>query len=196
MKFTKCLLGITIYACSSMSPAAAQSCSATLNNINSWFLNGGSGPGLLNFVATTMNSNRADGGYVSYGEGQNGTGGQLSYHAVQKIGAYTYPAYIEGTLAQYFSDRRYQPPNAGYAWAPFNPNSTDRLGVRIFLEDGITFGIRQGEVVLIGYSWGGGTTTFQGRCNEGMLYGFTPLAPTNVWTLFTFSLNTRSEIFQ
>jgi hypothetical protein len=174
-------------------PAVAQSCSTVLNGINNWFLNGGGGPYGVSYLAVTLISNRADGGYVSYAEGSYGETGLLAYYGARQIGAYTYPSYVQGSLNQYFSDRRYQPANMNpqFAWAPFNPGSVDSLGVRIFLEDGPAFGIKQGEVVLTLNSWGGGSTTFQSQCNEGMLYGSVPWQPTNAWTMFVISMNKK-----
>jgi hypothetical protein len=190
-KYVLCMaavLGLWIPA-----PANAQSCTTFLTGINNWFLTQpkGSGTYSINF---TMASNRTDGTYVSYSEGGSGTPGIPAYHPATSSGFFRTPAYLQGTLTEYFSDRRYvPPPGLGFPWAPFNPGNTDSLGVTIYLGNAaprpLGNGATLGEVVLTLKSWGNASYSFQGLCTDNMLYGFLALPPTNVPNLFVASLN-------
>jgi hypothetical protein len=156
-------------------------------------------------------TNRADGAYASYSEWtpkDNITGtaaaqpAELYYHPAQQVRIwngpvlFTTPAYAEGTMSSFFSDRRYQPQNNEgffYDWAPFNPNNRDQITLRVYLTPGrqsyFAPPINAGEVSVVLNSWGNTSLSFQGSCQNGLLTGFLQSPPTNVWTAFVISLN-------
>jgi hypothetical protein len=186
--------------------AAAQSCDTMLGAVNNFLLSN-PGDGL---VHSTMVTNRADGAYASYSEMGPGIGftGQpawLFYHPAQKGLLYTSPAYVEGTMMSYFSDRRFEPQNnqgITAAWAPFNPNNLDRVTVRIYLTHGYVPGnppliaqaINPGQVLVVLNSWGNSVLSFQGSCQNGLLSGYLQSPPTNVWTQFVISVNAVIQV--
>src|SRR3974377_395111 len=111
-----------------VSPANAQSCNSYVQNIiNNYHIP----RGYEGVMQVSMTSNRADGQYVSYAEmpsmdEEQGSAGALVYHPAWG----PFPAYLQGTLTQYFCNRRF---NArGFFNDPFNPQSTDKLGITIY----------------------------------------------------------------
>ena len=151
-------------------PANAQNCNAFVKNIINNF---GTVPtGKQGEMQVALVSNRSDGRYVTYGEmptmsGNNGGSGPLVYYPANHWG---FPAYLQGTLSQFFSDRRFN--QNGFFNDPFNPQATDSLGIVIYLGSYPLYGIAPGEVVLTLNSWGGGSFSFQGQCQDGMINGF------------------------
>ena len=207
---TKYIFCFVTFAGLSMTlPAAAQSCDTMLGAFNSFFLSN-TDPAAVPVLTSTIVTNRADGAYASYSEGApngiiTGSGtaqpGELYYHPAQQVRflngqiLYTTPAYAEGTMSSFFSDRRYQPQNNEgffYAWAPFNPNNLDQITVRVYLTQGrqsyFAPPINAGEVSVVLNSWGNTSLSFQGSCQNGLLTGSLQSPPTNVWTAFVISL--------
>jgi hypothetical protein len=165
--------------------AHAQDCTTYMQNIINNFSN--IPPGGQATMQVAMVSNRSDGRYVSYGEkpsmsGTNGSSGPLVYYP----GGWTwfgyYPATLQGTLSQFFSDRRFN--QNGSFNDPFDPANTDNLGITIFLEYSYVEGVNPGEVVLTLNSWGGGQLSFQGQCQNGMINGFDGVNTEFVLSLF------------
>ncbi len=162
--------------------ARAQSCSTFASNIVSKF---GTIP--VNSTGTMqarVATNRSDGNYVSYGElsdlsGAQGVLGPLVYHPASGIVGIDYiPPYLEGEVAQFFSDRRYTVGKGLQLFSdPFNPSKTDNLGITVWLGTE-TFGFppvtlhHPGDVTFTLNSWGKGTVPFPGLCQDGMIYGF------------------------
>jgi hypothetical protein len=178
--------------------AKAQSCGTFLSDINNWFLTQPDGPGTYK-IRFTVVTNRTDGNYASYSEGSVGSLGTLTYRPARWIRGISYPPALQGTMTQYFSDRRYAPNGSGLIWAPFDPGRTDSLGVTILLESG--FLATQGEVILTLKSWGGTALAFQGQCtgelndgSGGLIYGVLQWPPQSggSTTMAVMSLN---EVF-
>ena len=190
-------------------PAAAQSCDTMLGSFNNFFLTN-TDPAAVPVLDSTIVTNRADGAYASYSEGApngiiTGSGtvqpAELHYHPAQQVRTWngfvlwTTPAYAEGTMSSYFSDRRYQPQNNKgffYSWAPFNSDNVDQITVRIYLTQGqlgwFSAPINPGEVSIVLNSWGNTQLSFQGSCQNGLVTGYLQSPPTNVWTAFVISL--------
>jgi len=170
-KFALCLTTLAVLQIPI--PAHAQSCTTFGQNIVKTF---GTIPvGGKGVMQAALVSNRSDGRYVSYGEmpsisGNNGGSGPLVYHPATTVLGIPYPAYLQGTLAQFFSDRRFNP--VGFFTDPFNPQNTDSLGIVVYLQGSGIFKINPGEVVLTLNSWGGGSYSWQGLCQDGMINGF------------------------
>lgn len=189
-------------------PAAAQSCDTMLGAFNTFFVQNSGVIGAVPVLYSTIVTNRADGAYASYSEGPlanfitsggSVTPGELYYHPAQLVryGPYFFdtPAYVEGTMSSYFSDRRYEPQNSQglyYPWAPFNPGNVDTITVRIYLtqgQQGLFTTVNAGQVSVVLNSWGNNQLTFQGSCQNGLLSGQLQSPPTNIWTQFVISLN-------
>lgn len=173
--------------------AGAQSCDVLASNIVSQFGNIPAGQGTMD---VRIVSNRSDGRYVMYGETPIESGatnpacqaagtclnGGLQYYPARRVGVFYFPPYLSGTLTQFFSDRRYgTPPSSFLPSYPFNADNTDDLQLTIYLGNSI-FGTKTGEVVYTLKSWGNAQGSFQGMCQDGMLYGFQGN------TMFVFSL--------
>jgi hypothetical protein len=99
----------------------------------------------------------------------------LTYHP-KAMGSLD-PPYLEGTLVQYFSARRYDPTNTGLIpWAPFNPFQVDNVGITIYLGSSpappLGSGVKLGQVTYTLYAFGNLQLTMQGICQDGLLYGF------------------------
>jgi hypothetical protein len=113
------------------------------------------------------------------GSSFHGLPGSLYYHPARVVGYRIFPAYVEGTMSSYFSDRRFEPQNnQGIPWAPFNPNNVDTVTIRIFLTSGL--GTNSGLVQVVLNSWGDTLLSFQGSCQNGLLTGYLQSPPTNV----------------
>jgi hypothetical protein len=161
--------------------AKAQSCDPMLNDILNWFVTEPNGPGNYK-IDFNMVTNRSDGKYASYSEGQGpiATTGELDYHPASVVGFFFVPAYLQGTVRQYFSDRR-STTSAG-SLAPFDPGRTDQTRVTINLGATI-LGAPLGQVTLNLLSWGNAQSTFAPSCQNGLMYGFVDN------TMFVMSLN-------
>ena len=159
--------------------ANAQDCSQFVENIVNTF--GNIPAGSQGQMEAALVSNRSDGQYVSYGEmpslsGNSGSSGKLVYYPASR----GLPPYLKGTLSQFFSNRRFEPNKSGPLGSqvsdPFNPNATDSLGVVVYLGTRFAFpasnDITPGEVVFTLNSWGGGSFSFRGQCQDGMINGF------------------------
>lgn len=162
--------------------AMAQTCDAFLQDLQTWVTTQPNGPGDYR-ISFTMATNRTDGQYVSFSEGQ------LLYHAPSSSGYFYLPAYFQGDMTQYFSDRRFDPhpvPN-GFLnpWAPFNPDKTDKLRVNVSLGWSI-FGSALGKTTFTLLSWGNGQSSLTPSCPaglNGLMYG------TISNTMYVMSLN-------
>lgn len=166
----------------SASSANAQSCSTYASSIVSKF--GTIPANSTGTMQARVTTNRSDGAYVSYGElsdlsGAQGTLGPLVYHPASGIVGVDYvPPYLEGEVAQFFSDRRYTVGKGLELFSdPFDPTKTDNLGITVWLGTE-TFGFppvtlhHPGDVTFTLNSWGKGTVPFPGLCQDGMIYGF------------------------
>jgi len=150
-------------------PASAQSCTTFLDNLQTWLVTKPNGPGQYE-IRFNMVTNRSDGKYASYLEGPTGTPGALNYYPAHSVGGFFFPPYLQGTMTQYFSDRRYAP-SGGFAWAPFNSAATDQTRITISLGSSI-FGAQFGEVTITLLSWGNASSSFMPSCQDGLMYGF------------------------
>jgi hypothetical protein len=151
-------------------PARAQDCTTFLSNLQTWLVTKPKGAGTYE-ISFNMVTNRSDGRYGSYSEGPTGTPAMLTYHPAHFIGGFWIPAYLQGEVVQYFSDRRYLPGGGiGFAWAPFDSSKTDKTLVTINLS---TLGTSFGTVTLTLLSWGNAQVSFKGSCQDGLMYGFT-----------------------
>jgi hypothetical protein len=149
--------------------ASAQSCDAMLNDIVNWITTQPNGPGSYT-VAFTAVTNRSDGLYASYLEAPTLVGtpsgsGTLTYHPPYTIGGWFFPAYLQGDMAQFFSDRRYAPYSS-----PFDPSKTDKTRVTISL--GTYLGVQFGQVTFTLLSWANAQLAFMPSCQNGLMYGF------------------------
>lgn len=162
--------------------ARAQSCSTYTSSIVSKF--GTIPANSIGTMQARLATNRSDGAYVSYGElsdtsGAQGLLGPLVYHPASGIVGIDYvPPYLEGEVAQFFSDRRYTTGKGLQLFSdPFDPSKTDNLGITVWL-GAETFGFppvtlhHPGDVTFTLNSWGKGTVPFPGLCQDGMIYGF------------------------
>jgi hypothetical protein len=158
VKFAMCMAALVIVWMPIS--ASAQSCDSLVQGINNYFGN------QQGTVQVALVSNRSDGRYASYAEmpsksGNNGGSGPLTYRPANNW----LPASLTGTLAQFFSDRRF---NYSYLLSdPFNPQATDALAITIWLGYYPRYGITPGLVSL-----NGGNVVFQGQCQDGMINGF------------------------
>jgi len=150
--------------------APAQSCDAMLSDIVNWINTQPNGPGNYSITFTAV-TNRSDGHYASYLESPTTAAGavvpgpgKLTYHPPYTIGGWFFPAYLQGDMAQFFSDRRYGPGN------PFDPSKTDKTRVTISL--GTYLGVQFGQVTFTLLSWGNAQSTFIPSCQNGLMYGF------------------------
>jgi hypothetical protein len=161
--------------------AKAQSCNPMLTDIQNWFQTQPNGPGnySINF---NMVTNRSDGKYASYSEGSAGTPGQLYYHPASNVGFFFIPAYLQGDVTQYFSDRRFTTSPGTFAIDPFDPARTDQTRVTILLGNTI-LGAPFGQVTITLLSWGNAQSNFIPSCQNGLMYGFVGN------TMFVMSLN-------
>jgi hypothetical protein len=152
-------------------PAQAQSCTTFLDNLENWLVTKPNGPGTYE-IRFNMVTNRSDGKYASYLEGPAGTPGVLNYYPAHSVGGFLFPAYLQGTGTQYFSDRRYLPSGGvGFAWAPFASGATDQTKVTISLGNSL-FGSQFGQVTITLLSWGNASSSFMPSCQNGLVYGF------------------------
>jgi len=179
--FAPLAISAALIALSFTPHASAQSCDSMLNDIDNWFITQPNGPGNYS-IAFTMVTNRSDGKYASYSEGNSGSPAELFYHPASRVGLFWFPAYLQGTVRQYFSDRRWAPSGGLFAVNPFDPGRTDQTQVTISLGSSI-FGSPEGEVTLTLLSWGNSQVSFPASCQDGLMYGF------NGNTMFVMSLN-------
>ena len=152
-----------------------------LTDIQNWFQTKPKGPGNYQ-IDFNMVTDRSDGKYASYSEGPGASIGHLYYYPAHISGLILFPAYLQGDVRQYFSDRRWASGPGLFAVNPFDPAHTDNTRVTINLGTSI-FGIPFGQVTITLLSWGNAQSSFVPSCQNGLMYGFVGN------TMFVMSLN-------
>jgi hypothetical protein len=79
------------------------------------------------------------------------------------------PAAFTGSLTQYFSDRRYGPPDS-FTNYPFNANSTDPLDITVSSPPLLPSGIGSYSVSINSPAWTS-TQSLTPQCEAGVIYG-------------------------
>lgn len=121
-------------------------------------------------VTTVSNQNNR---LVSYAEGELTITGQ-------PFPGTNAPAYLGGTLEQFFSDRKYGMAEGGgvaVARHPFSPKATDKISLSIGSDGTIALSLKSWNNAVIKLS--------DVRCAAGVLYGFTtnPTGPRSFYVI-------------
>jgi hypothetical protein len=169
-------LAVVIVAVSTLVPLRAQSCNATLTNLQTWVTTAPAG--WLRSIAFNLVSNRSDGTSATYSESSLGSFATLSYASRSLF--YPFP-FLTGTATQYINNNRFNTNGTPYylTGAPFNPlpnwfgtgfqnaPATQTIYVTIDLPPAA---YPDGLVLLTPGT--GPTVSFIPSCQNGILYGF------------------------